>query len=453
MLLGISAAEQKGRHAAPSSERSTWADAAKGLCILLVVSWHVIWKHYLWIDWQLPVPIPEAWSVFGRSLLPMRMPLFFVISGMFAATAVNRPWPTVARSRVAKFLYLYMVWLAIHTAILAPLPIAFDTEIARDAWDVVEQLTISPTTLWYLFGLAVYFVTAKLLRKVPMVPVLLVAVALSTASAAGWIDSPGNRASLYQNLFFFLCGLYLRPHVENLAARTNWWKVAVTGLGYGVMLGVLVVFQANATPGVWPLASIIATLFAILVMAKVALWKGIGGWLALIGRQTLPIYVIHMPMLALAHWLLLEPLAAAPPIPRLVLAVLEPLLLTAALVAFCLTAHRLLLAAGVAWLFDVPARERRKPEVVRVAPAEPETELIPILVGTAAVWPLDDHTAPLRRASHHGLAGDLLTSPIPSQDRSMLATTTLLDRIPPPIRASSGDVGITTPAAGPHGRS
>jgi uncharacterized membrane protein YcfT len=438
-LLGVSAAGQTGRHALPSSDRSAWADAAKGLCILLVVSWHVIWKHYLLIDWRLPVPIPEVWSVFGRMLLPMRMPLFFVISGMFAATAVNRPWKAVARSRVAKFGYLYVVWLGIHTAILAPIPIAFDTEIARDAGDLLEQLTISPTTLWYLFGLAVYFVVAKLLRKVPMTPVLMLALALSTASAANWIDSPGNRAALYQNLFFFLCGLYLRPHVENLAHKTNWWRVAAAGLCYAVMLGVLVAFKANATPGVWPLASIAATIFGILVMSKVALWKRTGQWLAVLGRQTLPIYVIHMPMLALAHWLLLEPLAAGSQTLRFAAAALEPVVLTAALVAFCLTAHRLLLAAGADWLFDLPARERRKPQSMRVAPAEPETELIPILVGTAAVWPVDDYTAPLRHSSGRRLADDVLTAPIPWLDEVLNGTTTLLDRIEVELpRARSG---------------
>ena len=406
-----------------------------------MVSWHVIWKHYLWIDWQLPVPVQEVWSVFGRMLLPMRMPLFFVISGMFAVSAVNRPWKAVARSRVAKFLYLYVVWLAIHTAILAPLPIAFDTEIARDAWDLVEQLTITPTTLWYLYGLALYFVVAKLLRKVPMAPVLALALLLSTASAAGWIDSPGNRASLYQNLFFFLCGLYLRPHVEVLAAKTSWPRVAVTGLAYGAMLGVVLVTKTNTTsglPGVWPLASITATIFGIVVMAKVALWKSVGKFLAHLGQQTLPIYVIHMPMLALAHWMLLEPLAAAPLIPRLAMAVVEPVLLTAALVAFCLTAQRLLLAAGAAWLFDLPSRQRRKPTVVQVAPPEPATELIPILIGSLALWPLDDHTAPVRTVSGQRLADDVLTSLMPRLDHDSMVGTTVLERIRIPPQARAG---------------
>ena len=41
------------------------------------------------------------------------------ISGAFTASAVQRPWRDVGRSRIARFLYLYAISLLIHTAILA----------------------------------------------------------------------------------------------------------------------------------------------------------------------------------------------------------------------------------------------------------------------------------------------------------------------------------------------
>lgn len=57
-------------------ERVAWADSAKGACILLVVLWHVVIKHYRRIDWHDAARIPGAWGTLGEQLLPLRMPLF-----------------------------------------------------------------------------------------------------------------------------------------------------------------------------------------------------------------------------------------------------------------------------------------------------------------------------------------------------------------------------------------
>jgi len=402
---------------APAAARTTWADAAKGLCILLVVSWHVIWKHYLYVDWALPVPLPEAWSVFGRSLLPMRMPLFFAISGMFAAAAVHRSWRVVARTRVARFLYLYALWLLIHTAVMAPIPMPFDTEIARDGWQLLEQLTMTPTALWYLMALAVYFVIAKLLRKVPAAPVLVLAFALSAASAANWIDSPGNRGVLYQNLLFFLAGLHLRGQVQSLATRTSWLRVAITGAGFGVVLAAMLALDAKETPGVWPVAGAVAAIFGITVMAKVSGWRWLGGPMAALGRQTLPIYVIHMPALVLAHWALLGPLGAAPLPVRFALAAVEPVLLTAALVGVSLGLHALAQRARAGWLFELPVRGRsaaaadEPPAPLPVADPTIPIPVVPIGVVRAS-WPDDDVTMPVY-ASIGAPTVDALTMPMP----------------------------------------
>lgn len=96
--------------------RLAWADTAKGLLIILVVFWHVVLKSYLTIDWRIGLPIPGAWGLISDLAYPVRMPLFFLISGCFAANAVARPWAAVLRGRVLRFLYLYLLWTLIHMA-------------------------------------------------------------------------------------------------------------------------------------------------------------------------------------------------------------------------------------------------------------------------------------------------------------------------------------------------
>jgi uncharacterized membrane protein YcfT len=346
---------------APDRARAEWADLAKGLCIVLVVLWHVIMKHYLQIDWHIPVPLPGAWGTFGEQLLPLRMPVFFTISGMFAAAAVQRPWRVVRRTRIAKFYYLYAVWFVVHTTVLALVP-DFDTLAARNALDVLEQLTITPTNLWYLIALAVYFVVAKVTRRLPTAVVLGAAFILSAVASAGLLASPGNRGQLYQNLLFFLAGLRLRPWVEKVAAAATLRLVVLGGAGYLGVMGALQVLGAKQWFGVWPLASAFAVVLGVALAAQAQRWRWLAARLTELGRRTLPIYVMHMPLLALLHLALLRPFSGLGTPAQLMLAAVLPPALTAFLVWLCLVLHRGLTTTGAPWLFDLPAPAHPRPE-------------------------------------------------------------------------------------------
>ncbi|WP_204039103.1 acyltransferase family protein [Acrocarpospora phusangensis] len=338
--------------------RAAWADVAKGACILLVVLWHTVNKHYLQVDWQAGGPIPAAWGFFGDQLMTLRMPLFFTISGMFALGAFHRPWRVVARSRVAKFLYLYLVWMLVHTAILWFTP-SFDTLSARTLGQFAEQLTITPPNLWYLYALALYFAAAKALARVPAPVVLGLAALLAVVAAADLIATPGNRGSLLQNFVFFLLGLHLRPHIERLVRDTNWRRTGVLAAVYAVAALAMAVTAAQRIPTIWPMVSLVATVFGLSAAPLVARWAHVGAALSWLGRRTLPIYVIHMPLLALLHVAVAGRLSQAAPAVQTVLAVGYPVLVTALLVGACLLAERGLKAARTTWLFELPVRRNR----------------------------------------------------------------------------------------------
>ncbi|RQX32106.1 pyridoxal-5'-phosphate-dependent protein subunit beta, partial [Micromonospora chalcea] len=220
---------------APPGDRVAWADVAKGACIVLVVLWHVVVKDYLRIDWRAGLPVPGAWGLLGEQLLPLRMPLFFAISGIFAANAVARPWRVSGRPRIARNLYLYAIWLLIHTALLALAP-GFPTDRATDPGELLAQLTVTPSNLWYLYALALYFVLAKALRRVHPAVLLTAAGALSAVAATGLLDSPGNRGQVYQNLVFFLAGVRLKPYLTRWADGASTRRLAGTGAAYAIGL-------------------------------------------------------------------------------------------------------------------------------------------------------------------------------------------------------------------------
>lgn len=334
-----------------SRRRELWPDVAKGVCIVLVVLWHVVTKHFQQVEWDTGLPISGFWGRLGELLLPLRMPLFFTISGMFAVSAVARPLGVLVRTRIAKFAYLYVVWLLIHTAIMSFTP-HFDTAGAQGPWQLIEFATINPTNLWYLYALAMYFTVARLVRRVPPIWVLTAAFLVSAAAASHLLTDPSNRAQVFQNLFFFLAGLYGREVLEGLAHRSNGRLVAACLTVYAASVAAMYALGAETWFGVWPVVSIFATLFGLTAAALVARRaRRTTATLAFLGQRTLPIYVIHLAALAafdqLTREFAFEPTWAP-------YAVVEPILLTAALICTCLALEQLLRWIRAGFLFDPP---------------------------------------------------------------------------------------------------
>ncbi|KQR51910.1 hypothetical protein ASF88_09920 [Leifsonia sp. Leaf336] len=348
----------------PPAVRETWGDALKGVLILLVVFWHVVMKSYLQVDWQLGVPIPGVWGLAGDAIWPFLMPLFLLVSGYFAANAFARPWRIVVRSRVLRFLYLYLVWSLIHMAALWAFP-DFPTLVPRSVAQFVEFVTISPPNTWYLYALAVYFLVAKALARVPSWLVIGAAGVLSIVVSAGFVEVVSNRGSLLYNFVFFLLGLHAAPHLRRFVGGMRPSRALGSVAVYALAFAAMRLTGTETVPGVWPVVSVLGVTMGLAVAPLIGRTRLLGSGLAALGRRSLPIYLIHMPLLAIADVVLVAWLSDARVAVQLIAAAVLPLVLTAALVAACLLLNRLLTRDGFGWLFDLP---RRGPFAGRGAP-------------------------------------------------------------------------------------
>jgi uncharacterized membrane protein YcfT len=388
--------------------RYAWADIAKGACIVLVVLWHVLAKHYLQLKGTTGTPIPGIWGSLGESLLPLRMPVFFTVSGMFAVTAMSWPWRRLARTKLARFGYLYLLWVLIDTVVLSLTP-EFPTERAENLPDLLAELTISPTNLWYLQALALYFALARTARwsRLPVPVLLAVAAGVSVVASAGLFPNAdrllaGNRVDVLQNLVFFLGGLHLRPALERFAERAGSNRLLVLGSGFGLVMLVVTAGDALSWVGVWPVCALLAVGFAVTAAALLAGTR-LGAPIARLGRQTLPVYVLHMPVLAVLDLLLARPVASVSGRPGVLLAVVEPMLFTALVMASCLVLYRGLLAFGAGWLFErptrgLPARERPTSEAL--------THELPVREAPTREWPA--HGLPVGTRPANRVTGPVL---------------------------------------------
>lgn len=338
-------------------ERLAWADLAKGACIVLVVLWHVVTKTCANIDWTGHREIVGGWAHAVAFATPIRMPLFFLVSGILAASAIGRSWRTLARTKIGTFASLYLIWVLIQTAVFALTP-GFETARATSWGALVMELTISPTNLWYLMALAIYFALAKLTTHVPTTLVLLLAAALSVTAAGGWLPSDGNRWQVLQNAVFFLAGLRLRDPIRGWAERQSPLSVVGWACAY---LAVWVAAAAAGQVGLPGVGLLLSTLGLLAGVSSCAVLsrspRAVVGRLSRLGRRTLPIYVIHLPVLAL-----LTDAATGAFVPFVpsgsVAAALAPPLLTAVVIAVSLRIERGLVAIHLGRLFTPLARRR-----------------------------------------------------------------------------------------------
>lgn len=326
--------------------RLLWVDVAKGVCILLVVLHHAVVKD---LAIQAPLalqPVAEAWAWVTMALKPIRMPLFFVLSGLVASSAVRRPWAH-ARRRVLSPYYLYVVWLVLQGAFFS-VERLLPMNRTQDLGELVADLVWASTGLWFLFALAAYFLLARLLSGLPRVPVLVAAAAVS--ALAGYLPTDDwNRISVVFHFTFFALGAFAPDVVRRLAgaaARTP----GRLALGYLALTLVLPLLHLPRTLDL-VLASAVGVPLGVALCVRLT-DTAVAPAAAWIGRRTLPVYVLHAPLLALA-------LHLPDPLDEgwlgVTEAVLYPLALTVVAVSVALGLHALLRRLGAHALFELPA--------------------------------------------------------------------------------------------------
>lgn len=330
-------------------ERLPWLDAAKGACILLVVLHHVVTKQ---LAFALPPElawVEHGWAQVTLALKPVRMPVFFAISGFFAAGAIHRPWRSVLRRATTPY-YLYLVWLVVY-AVLYRFETVVEANRTNDLRDLAGEVLLAETSMWFLYALAVYFVLAKVLRRLP--PSVVVAAAGVLALATGWSGiEEYNTVSVLAHFGFFAVGAYFPAAVRRAGA-----------LGGRTLLNLLAVYVAAvvavpATGLPWSVTLVTAGIAGVPLglgaAPRIARVPWVGPALGWIGRRTLRVYVLHFAAVAAVVHL---PLAlSGTGFDGAVLALLLPLAVSAGVVAACLVGHEVLVASGGRALFRMPRR-------------------------------------------------------------------------------------------------
>lgn len=322
--------------------RVGFVDAAKGISIFLVVYWHAVDDRLL----------------LNEALWMLRMPLFFFASGLFASKVLELDWKPFLVKKVGNIFYLYILWTFLvfaSTVFVAQLVGPDPIEWIRPFLLFVEP----PATLWFMYALGVSFILAKLLSRLPWIPVFFVLLLfyLWSISHGDWRTPPFYEKVMRLFPFFYLA-LNIRNRFLTIVEanyRFGWLALPI------FIASAFVIFQSSlSSQGLvtFPLSLLGVT--GVAIIARALNDSALVQMISAIGKRSLFIYVMHrIPLFYIEH--LMELLGV------------EKTALSMSVVAFiatgmCLFVGEKILMPLLNWTFDAPwlsERERLQTRLTR----------------------------------------------------------------------------------------
>ncbi|WP_420099010.1 acyltransferase family protein [Corynebacterium sp.] len=281
--------DSPSRPAPPSRPpRVAWIDTVKGAAILLVVVMHVATAavDQSWYDPR----VLDAMS----PLRTVRMPLFFAMAGYFFLRRIDRPWRWQVQNRLGPFLWLFLLWSALWSLSAQVFPWNDAEYTPLHLLEVPLDPTYGP---WFIYALALYYAAVKLMRPLPLWLQFTVGAAISLPVAFDWV-SVDNFAweRTLTHLVVFQFGVYGHRIIAAVADRASaLWLVAVGG-AWAVGIGAVTVTGVGLSSVCWlPLTALgmASGIIAATLIARHLPWLHLD-WF---GRNTLPVYLLHLPVL------------------------------------------------------------------------------------------------------------------------------------------------------------
>ncbi len=295
--------------------RMDWPDIAKGLSILGVVLLHVT------------LNVPGAKDSFlaeiNHFLDPLRMSLFFLVSGFFSVKVLNQTFGQLFRGRLWFFLVPYVLWAPVDLLASRVEGLLYSGHRLPDFWYYINKLINSTNMYWFLYFLILFNLILWATRKLP-------GWAICVVLLLPWLLMPafGENEVLRKTIIYlpaFFIGAYFRPLITRFAEAasrpkaviiavafyvsgmgvvayadfletrmpgpTQLWMIALKNDTATLLGGELSAFDLGHIPGVLVrLCSLPAGIVLAVWLAKI---KPVAAVLKFCGQHTLSIYIGH----------------------------------------------------------------------------------------------------------------------------------------------------------------
>jgi uncharacterized membrane protein YcfT len=329
-----------------SPKALVWVDLAKSACIILVILYHAE-KITEASGWVHQAEISRAWCAISTFLQPIRMPTFFLLSGVLASRSIMSPSADTIHKRLTKPMYLYVLWGAVFVLIVPAYPHTYQLGVGLVTRVQVVCFGLSPA--WYLMALSAYYCAAAVTREWRINVLLVICAGLSILGSLLSPSTSNHVPNIARCLFFFIVGVRMKDAVLVFAAAASAQILVLTAFLWIVGSTICVMLGNFLLP-----VDMVAAAFAIQAVALIgARWHNLhrpARWLA---QRTLQTYVLHFLMLAYFGHLMKAHLSPTA-LESLCLGLLAPLVATAFALPASLMAGELMKRHRLWWMFDLP---------------------------------------------------------------------------------------------------
>ncbi len=268
--------------------RVDWVDCAKGLTIILVVMMHST------LGVQVAMGTTGVMGEVVQFARAFRMPVFFLVAGLFLERTIESPWRTYFDKKILHFAYFYVLWSVIQ------LGLKFGIGGGNHPVHLQDFLLIPIKpygTIWFIYILPLFFLITRLAKNLSPLTLIIVAVILNVIPIhTGWIVLD-EFAHWY---VFFLIGYICAPMVFALTRTAKEHPTIVIGAAFAFAAINICAMQSGLqeAPG---LGLVLGIAGAAAVICLCSLFPGtwLGTGLRFCGERSLAIYLaFFLPMAA-----------------------------------------------------------------------------------------------------------------------------------------------------------
>ncbi|MDB6455114.1 acyltransferase family protein [Falsirhodobacter sp. 20TX0035] len=294
------------------SRRESWLDILRGVTITLVIFHHCYLTTAAMLT-EAGSGLHLPWYSVDRMLGMVRMPAFFLCSGILFSTVASRGWSWFLRKRLAWTIWIAMVWGWIAACVLVLgvdlYPWGTPGQIRLSQWALITPIG----NMWFIYAIAILAAWSMVLVNTGKAASFILSIVLAVTALLlyRYTELPAGIDNLvlnlgYRGFVFFSMGFVF--------AKTLLKTRKIRGIHASLALAVWTVCYFIHSQATGPhdllrlLLSIPATLSVVyalryLVIKCPQIWRPF----ELLGRRSLELFLTHQFIIALT-FILLHPL-------------------------------------------------------------------------------------------------------------------------------------------------
>jgi fucose 4-O-acetylase-like acetyltransferase len=280
----------------PSSKRIPWIDAARGICIILVVIGHAINGV-----WSAGLTASEGilYNIY-YFIYTFHMPAFFVLSGMLAWPSVNKNAQRFFYNIIKSIAYPYFLYGAIQLLIMNIFSNALNSPLPFDPFEFRKLLIGSPSQFWFLKTLFFIHIMYLISKKYTNAYWFLL-ICITLRGCVELFPLPADLVGLSDFAIFYALGVLFSDDSIDWPSRCRFPLIWIGVFGFLWYVFATASLRINepligAVRGSLLPASITGSLF-IFSLSGLKYIEKINP-LLYIGKNTLPIFCLHVLFVA-----------------------------------------------------------------------------------------------------------------------------------------------------------